>query len=101
MFSLLPVIGLLGLAAASPIARENGWEVPSYINVTYQSPMNESLPSVFILATGGTIAGSGASSTASGVYSAGSIGVAALVEGESSVSVCRLDPSGADDCSCS
>lgn len=81
MFPLLSVIGLLGLAAATPIARENDWQVPSYINVTYQSPMNESLPSVFILATGGTIAGSGTSSTASGVYSAGAIGVEALVEG--------------------
>jgi len=58
------------------------WSVPSYINVTYQSPMNKELPSVFILATGGTIAGSGSSSTASGVYSAGAIGVEALVEGE-------------------
>ena len=34
-----------------------------------------------IFATGGTIAGRGASSTASGVYQAGSIGVAALVDG--------------------
>jgi L-asparaginase len=84
MLALLPTLALLGLSAASPVARENdGWEVPSYINVTYQSPMNESLPSVFILATGGTIAGSGTSSTASGVYSAGAIGVEALVEGKS------------------
>ena len=35
-----------------------------------------------IFATGGTIAGRGASSTASGVYQAGSIGVGALVDGE-------------------
>jgi L-asparaginase len=84
MLALLPTIALLGFAAASPVARENdGWAVPSYINVTYQSPMNVSLPSVFILATGGTIAGSGTSSTASGVYSAGAIGVEALVEGKS------------------
>lgn len=81
MLSLLPVLALLGFAASSPVARENDWSIPSYINVTYQSPINESLPSVFILATGGTIAGSGASSTASGVYSAGAIGVEALVEG--------------------
>jgi L-asparaginase len=86
--SLLPALTLLGAAIASPIARENdGWSVPSYINVTYQSPMNESLPSVFILATGGTIAGSGTSSTASGIYSAGAIGVEALVQGMS-VLVC-------------
>ena len=35
-----------------------------------------------IFATGGTIAGRGASSTASGVYQAGSIGVGALVDGK-------------------
>lgn len=82
MLSLMSLVGLAGLAAAAPLARNNDWQLPSYINVTYQSPMNESLPSVFILATGGTIAGSGASSTSSGVYSAGSIGVEALVDGE-------------------
>jgi len=81
MLSLLPILAVFCLATASPVARENDWTVPSYINVTYQSPMNESLPSVFILATGGTIAGSGTSSTASGIYSAGAIGVEALVEG--------------------
>ena len=81
MLSLIPFLAVLGLATASPVARENDWTVPSYINVTYQSPKNESLPSVFILATGGTIAGSGTSSTASGIYSAGAIGVEALVEG--------------------
>jgi L-asparaginase len=37
-----------------------------------------------IFATGGTIAGRGSSSTASGVYQAGSIGVGALVDGTSS-----------------
>jgi L-asparaginase/Glu-tRNA(Gln) amidotransferase subunit D len=42
-----------------------------------------SLPTTMIFATGGTIAGRGASSTASGVYQAGSIGVGALVDGES------------------
>lgn len=84
MLTLLPALALFGFAVSSPVARENdGWSVPSYINVTYQSPIDESLPSVFILATGGTIAGSGASSTASGVYSAGAIGVEALVEGTS------------------
>lgn len=41
-----------------------------------------SLPTTMIFATGGTIAGRGSSSTASGVYSAGAIGVEALVEGE-------------------
>jgi L-asparaginase len=35
------------------------------------------------MATGGTIAGSGAGAAASGVYSAGSIGVEALVDGMS------------------
>jgi L-asparaginase/Glu-tRNA(Gln) amidotransferase subunit D len=35
-----------------------------------------------IFATGGTIAGRGSSSTASGVYTAGAIGVEALVEGK-------------------
>lgn len=83
MRSALYSLALAGAVAASPIARQN-WEIPSYINVTYQSPINESLPSVFILATGGTIAGSGASSTDSGRYSAGAIGVAALVEVSSS-----------------
>ena len=83
MLALLPALALFGFAASSPVARENDvWSVPSYINVTYQSPINEALPSVFILATGGTIAGSGTSSTASGVYSAGAIGVEALVEGK-------------------
>lgn len=42
-----------------------------------------SLPNVVIMATGGTIAGSGAGAASSGVYSAGSIGVAALIDGES------------------
>jgi L-asparaginase/Glu-tRNA(Gln) amidotransferase subunit D len=39
-----------------------------------------------IFATGGTIAGKGASATASGVYLAGAIGVGALVEGEKGIS---------------
>jgi hypothetical protein len=34
------------------------------------------------MATGGTIAGSGAGAASSGVYNAGSIGVAALIDGE-------------------
>ena len=79
MLSLLASLALAGAAAASPVYARD-WEIPSYINVTYQSPMNESLPSVFILATGGTIAGSSTSSTSSGIYNAGAIGVEALVQ---------------------
>lgn len=40
------------------------------------------LPNVVIMATGGTIAGVGAGATASGSYTAGVVGVEALVQGE-------------------
>ncbi|GAA5840918.1 hypothetical protein JCM3766R1_005402 [Sporobolomyces carnicolor] len=55
----------------------------SGFNVTYSSPRNstyDSLPKLLIMATGGTIAGSSKSNTDSTAYTAGAIGVAALVE---------------------
>lgn len=53
-------------------------EQPS-LNVTYRSTFNESLPTVVIFATGGTIAGSSASNTDSTSYTAGVVGIEALV----------------------
>ncbi|GAA5902618.1 asparaginase [Sporobolomyces salmoneus] len=55
----------------------------SPFNITYSSPRNatyDSLPRLLIMATGGTIAGSSTSNTDSTAYTAGAIGVAALVE---------------------
>ena len=52
------------------------------LNVTYTSPANSSLPTVIIAATGGTIAGSSSSATDTTKYTAGVIGVEALVQGQ-------------------
>lgn len=52
------------------------------LNVTYTSPKNESLPTVVIFATGGTIAGSSSSATDTTRYTAGVVGVEALIRGE-------------------
>ncbi|ORY73843.1 L-asparaginase [Leucosporidium creatinivorum] len=50
------------------------------LNVTYTSPVNSSLPNVVIFATGGTIAGSSASNTDTTKYTAGVVGIEALVQ---------------------
>lgn len=82
LFTLLTVAAL---AAASPIRPDKGkgkdvFTPPPGLEPTYTSPYNSSLPRVAILATGGTIAGKGAGATSSGSYSAGAIGVEALIE---------------------
>jgi L-asparaginase/Glu-tRNA(Gln) amidotransferase subunit D len=48
----------------------------------YPADELSSLPNVVILATGGTIAGQGAGAASSGVYSAGAVGIQALIEGK-------------------
>lgn len=100
--ALLAVAGLLTPALALPYVaiqpRQaveesfNGPSVPSspFFNVTYESPKNQSLPTVVIFATGGTIAGSSTSNTDSTSYTAGVIGVEALVQGESTRASNRL-----------
>ena len=78
---------LAGGAFAAPVLTEvkarDDWQPPAYLNVSYTSPIRDDLPSIFILATGGTIAGKGASATDSSVYQAGQVGIDVLVEGES------------------
>ncbi|GAA5964311.1 hypothetical protein JCM8115_006065 [Rhodotorula mucilaginosa] len=49
-------------------------------NITYQSNHTAHLPKTLIMATGGTIAGSGSSNTDSTGYTAGVVGIAALVQ---------------------
>ncbi|TKA53555.1 hypothetical protein B0A53_03846 [Rhodotorula sp. CCFEE 5036] len=49
-------------------------------NITYQSNRTAHLPKTLIMATGGTIAGSGSSNTDSTGYTAGVVGIAALVQ---------------------
>lgn len=80
---------LAGLVQASPIytpitARWNdtAFTAPDYLNVSYQSEIKDNLPSVLILATGGTIAGQGDSPTDAQVYKAGSLPLGDLVERE-------------------
>lgn len=53
------------------------------LNVSYTSDFNSSLPTVIIAATGGTIAGSSSSATDTTKYTAGVVGVEALVQGRS------------------
>ncbi|GAA5903360.1 hypothetical protein JCM6882_008149 [Rhodosporidiobolus microsporus] len=88
---LLPSLSLASLllatgASAAPLAslitarQVNSTISAPQLNITYQSNYTAGLPKTLIMATGGTIAGSSASSTDSTNYRAGSIGVAALVE---------------------
>ncbi|GAA5912531.1 hypothetical protein JCM8208_001985 [Rhodotorula glutinis] len=76
---------LLGSAAAAPLVAvkqlvERTVVASPDFNITFSSNYTEGLPRTLIMATGGTIAGSSASSTDSTNYKAGSIGVAALVD---------------------
>ncbi|KAG7529467.1 hypothetical protein FFLO_05643 [Filobasidium floriforme] len=50
------------------------------LNITYSGPHNASLPNVAIFATGGTIAGSSSSELDTTSYTAGVVGIAALIE---------------------
>jgi len=78
---LLSLLSLAALATASPLRRDSAtFTPPQGLNITYESAYNASLPRVAILATGGTIAGAGAGASSSGTYTAGSIGVAALID---------------------
>ncbi|GAA5934003.1 hypothetical protein JCM10213_008500 [Rhodosporidiobolus nylandii] len=84
-FSALSASSLVSAAPAPlfPVVKQlEKRDVPAKpeFNITYESEYKEGLPRTLIFATGGTIAGSSASNTDSTHYSAGSIGVAALVE---------------------
>jgi L-asparaginase len=74
------------LATALPLeARANSGNssfLPTDIglNITYSGPHNASLPNVAIFATGGTIAGSSSSELDTTSYTAGVVGIAALIE---------------------
>lgn len=83
---LTSAVALAGLASAAPAPALRARDVPTYapLNVTYSSSSsstNNSLPNTLVIATGGTIAGSSASSTDATHYQAGVVGVAALVQG--------------------
>jgi len=84
---LTTAVALAGLASAAPTLRVRDVDVPTYapLNVTYSSSSaatNNTLPNTLVIATGGTIAGSSASSTDATHYQAGVVGVAALVQGQ-------------------
>ncbi|GAA5825759.1 hypothetical protein JCM10212_003286, partial [Sporobolomyces blumeae] len=71
------------LVAPSRLVERANSSSSSGFNITYSSPRNstyDSLPKLLIMATGGTIAGSSASNTDSTAYTAGVVGIAALVE---------------------
>ncbi|GAA5915333.1 hypothetical protein JCM5296_000046 [Sporobolomyces johnsonii] len=87
-FTAAAIALLAGSASAAPFAappslsERASVDTPA-LNITYQSPRNSTydhLPNLLIMATGGTIAGSSASNTDSTLYTAGVVGVAALVE---------------------
>ncbi|GAA5873718.1 hypothetical protein JCM1840_003012 [Sporobolomyces johnsonii] len=87
-FTAAAIALLAGSASAAPFAappsliERASVDFPA-LNITYQSPRNSAydhLPKLLIMATGGTIAGSSASNTDSTLYTAGVVGVAALVE---------------------
>ena len=78
---------LSGLASAVPTLPLRVRDVPSYapLNITYSSSSsssNNALPNTLVIATGGTIAGSSASSSDATHYQSGVVGVAALVQGK-------------------
>ncbi|GAA5888542.1 hypothetical protein JCM16303_004250 [Sporobolomyces ruberrimus] len=85
--SVLTTLALALSASTTPLLTPT---LPSIVkrnhnpfNITYSSPRNatyEKLPKLLIMATGGTIAGSSKSNTDSTAYTAGVVGVAALVE---------------------
>ncbi|GJN90029.1 hypothetical protein Rhopal_003026-T1 [Rhodotorula paludigena] len=89
LFASTLAAALVGSAAAAPFAgqrtvvdflEKRDTAAQPEFNITYSSPVNESLPRTLIMATGGTIAGAAASATDSTNYRAGSIGVEALVD---------------------
>ncbi|KAM0323943.1 hypothetical protein ACHAQA_008524 [Verticillium albo-atrum] len=65
----------LGCTAAAPAPYD-----PAYQLVARDTPFNSSLPNITIFATGGTIAGSAASNTATTGYTAGVLGVDVLIQ---------------------
>ncbi|GAA6006780.1 uncharacterized protein JCM10292_005450 [Rhodotorula paludigena] len=89
LFGTALAAALVGSAAAAPFAgqrtvvdflQKRDTAVQPDFNITYSSPVNESLPRTLIMATGGTIAGASGSATDATNYKAGSIGVEALVD---------------------
>ncbi|KWU44504.1 L-asparaginase [Rhodotorula sp. JG-1b] len=78
-----PLVNVAAAAADAPVRnlvveRDSTGEVQ--FNITYQSNHTAHLPKTLIMATGGTIAGSGSSNTDSTGYTAGVVGLAALVQ---------------------
>ncbi|KAK2630261.1 hypothetical protein QTJ16_001081 [Diplocarpon rosae] len=83
MLTLAAFAVLAALAGASPFVAKETTEAPSF---AYTNPnglnfvqYNASLPNVAIFATGGTIAGSGTSTTQTSGYKAGVLGVMTLI----------------------
>lgn len=75
------------LTSSILVASHLGWSAaaPTLPNldpqlVTRETPFNSSLPNITIFATGGTIAGSAASNTATAQYTAGALGVDLLID---------------------
>ncbi|RAL07136.1 asparaginase ahrA [Aspergillus homomorphus CBS 101889] len=75
---------LATLASASPLLRTRGSNTTTYVftnsNGLNFTQMTTSLPNVTIFATGGTIAGSDSSSTATTGYTSGAVGVLTLID---------------------
>ncbi|EXJ88747.1 L-asparaginase [Capronia coronata CBS 617.96] len=77
---LLAAFAALGSASPIHVARADSPYVYTNSFGLNFTQMNASLPNVTIFATGGTIAGSGSSNTATTGYSIGSVGVLSLVD---------------------
>lgn len=82
-----PLSNVAAAAAASApvrnlVVERDNWNAAGEVqfNITYQSNHTAHLPKTLIMATGGTIAGSGSSNTDSTGYTAGVVGIAALVQ---------------------
>ncbi|KAH7368929.1 L-asparaginase [Plectosphaerella cucumerina] len=73
--SLALFLSCLGGSIAAPTAHD-----PPYRLLARDTPYNSSLPNITIFATGGTIAGSAASNTATSGYTAGVLGVDVLIQ---------------------
>ncbi|TGO51951.1 hypothetical protein BCON_0151g00250 [Botryotinia convoluta] len=83
MFSrFLSVTALAALASASPVVyqRDTSPFVFTNSNGLNFTQMNASLPNITVFATGGTIAGSSSSNTATTGYTAGAVGILTLLD---------------------
>ncbi|KAF7890015.1 uncharacterized protein EAF02_002430 [Botrytis sinoallii] len=83
MFSrFLSVTALAAIASASPVVyqRDTSPFVFTNSNGLNFTQMNASLPNITVFATGGTIAGSSSSNTATTGYTAGAVGILTLLD---------------------